>query len=135
MNDPDMWQLYQQTQFLMDQLICKDITFAIVTACNPGGQIMPLETNRVRDNILQREIAEQEWVSRSLYGCSPDFSHRERSWALIIERDEALSLAGRHQQNALFWVEQGELFLIPCLLKGYEETHLGRFCSRVTLRA
>lgn len=135
MDEHKLWLLYQQTQFLLDQNLCDEVSFAIVTACNPKGELMPTECNRVLDNSLQREIGSKAWVARSVYGCSPDFSHRERSWALLIDRAEALSLGTRYQQNAIFWVESGELFLLPCMLQGFEEMHLGKFRTRVTLRA
>ena len=68
------------------------------------------------------------------WGSAPDECWQEASLLLHIPQGEAIRLAARFGQNALYWVVEGELWLVPVLLKG-APCHLGRLTSRWMLRA
>ncbi|MCU4675587.1 DUF3293 domain-containing protein [Catenovulum sp. 2E275] len=125
-----LWQLYSETVFLLEQPLGEQIDFAIITAYNPKGQACTLGFNRLQDKALQADITNFRTPYRRLWGCSPQLDYSEKSWAVSINKQQALTLATKYQQNALYWVEQGELFLIPCMLTSHNEENLGRFKSR-----
>jgi len=128
----ELWKVYQHTVFLMAQPLSKAVSFAIVTACNPAGKNCSDAYNQCLDKRLQASILALGCPFRSLVGASPDLSHREKSWALLLDKHEAIQLAEAYQQNAIFWVEQDQLSLIPVLLAPWvEETPMGSFCARV----
>lgn len=126
-----LWQAYKSTVFVLEQPLGCHFDFAIITACNPQGQDLPNSANRLRDKALQQDIAQTGAVYRSLYGCSPEFDYCERSWAVATDKQHATALAEKYQQNAIYWVEQGQLFLTPCLLTDFNEEHLGAFQNRL----
>lgn len=108
--------------------------YAIVTAWNPASRRVGIRRNGRRQRALSRAIDDSHgphlgpvWVS------APDESWQEESLLLRASREEAISLAVRFGQNAIYWVEQGELWLLPALMKG-EPRHLGRLASRWIVR-
>nr|WP_243468251.1 DUF3293 domain-containing protein [Vibrio vulnificus] len=54
----------------------------------------------------------------------------EESFAVEINLNYALNLAREFQQNAIYFVEQGELFLVSCLSDERKES-LGPFDQRI----
>jgi len=128
----ELWGLYQHTVFLMSQPLSKTISFAIVTACNPAGKSCSDAHNLCLDKRLQASILALRCPFRALVGASPDLSHQEKSWALLVDKPEAIRLAEAYQQNAIYWVEQDRLLLTPVLLAPLvEETPLGSFRARL----
>ncbi len=127
-----VWHCYQQTQFLLTQALSPTLSFAIVTAHNPRGKIMFAPQNRLLDRKLQQKIEKLRRPYRSLIGSSADLSHMEKSWAIPMEKLAAIELAKEFQQNAIYYIHQDQLQLVPCLLP-YEEVCLGSFSDRVKL--
>ena len=58
-------------------------------------------------------------------GSDEDERWQEASLLLPLSLPEAIRLAARFGQNALCWVREGELWLVPVLLEG-TPCHLGR---------
>ncbi len=134
MNTQTLWQLYQTTHFVMEQPLSNQLSFAILTAFNPRGETAPAARNRVLDRCFQQQVEEEGILYREIWGCSPDYLYCEKSWALMLEQSQAVAWAERYQQNAIFYVEQDELLLVPCLLE--EQTRsLGRFSERLSIGA
>ena len=125
-----VWQLYKQTVFLLEQPLNSQLSFAIITAYNPQGQQCNLGYNHSQDNKLQADIDILGCVYRKLWGCSPALDYAEKSWMISTDKTTAIKLAEKYQQNALYWVEQGELLLLPCLLKMKSEESIGAFDTR-----
>ncbi|AHX61999.1 hypothetical protein B224_3770 [Aeromonas media WS] len=107
--------------------------YAIVTAWNPASQLVGMRRNARRQRALSRHLADT-LVMGPVWGSAPDECWQEASLLLHIPQGEAIRLAARFGQNALYWVVEGELWLVPVLLKG-EPCHLGRLTSRWMLRA
>ncbi len=124
------WSLYKKTIFVMVSPLGKHLSYAIVTAENPAGVMVPDSVNLMLDNAIQARIIQMSCQYRCLYGCSPDYSHYEKSWALVIEKHKAIQLAKEFEQNAIYWVEKGELYLTPVCMEGVREESLGDFGSR-----
>lgn len=80
-----------------------DQPFAILTSHNPHGIVLEAAENNRRFAELEEEL----WSSGHEYlvidACSPDRLHCELSVAARIDRDEALRIAERWEQIAIFW--------------------------------
>ena len=105
-------------------------TFSILTADNPRGEISDAHTNRRAERALRNELCLRCKPAR-LQGCSPDGVHCENSFAAAVTPRLAQTLAGRYRQNALYYVEKGVLYLVPCLMKGRRRERLGWFVERI----
>lgn len=130
-----LWQCYQDVEFLFSQPLSSDISFAIITAHNPKGQILTSCQNRLLDRKLQYEIEQLRQPYRAMMGTSLDRSHMEKSWAVSTDKNSAMILGRKFQQNAIYFVEHDKLQLIPCLFSAsqYQEQIIGHFSSRVSL--
>ncbi|MCG9754897.1 DUF3293 domain-containing protein [Shewanella insulae] len=126
------WQCYQQTQFLLTQPFSPSLSFAIITAHNPKGQHLSPSQNRLLDKQLQRHIQRLQYPYRALIGASADRVHMEKSWAISIDKVTAVELGKVFNQNAIYFVEEDELQLVPCLVE-YDELTLGQFSARVCM--
>ncbi|GAA5215989.1 DUF3293 domain-containing protein [Corallincola platygyrae] len=129
----DVWELYKHTKFVMAQPLSASLSFAVITAHNPRGEVMSEAYNRFLDQCLQQDIASLNTPYRSVWGSAPDFSHNERSWAVLADKNTAVELAKQYQQNAIYWINQNQLYLTPCMMSQQNEVHLGEFDRRVVV--
>lgn len=127
-----LWQAYQDTLFLLTQQLSIDSSFAIITAHNPLGRIMTPCQNRLLDSKLQQEINTLSVPYRALVGTAADRKHMEKSWAVMLSRQDAIKLGFKFNQNAIYFVDEGDLYLVPCHLK-MPEVCLGQFITRTQL--
>jgi len=129
------WQCYKEAEFLFTQALSSELTFAIITAHNPKGQLLSASQNRLLDRQLQFEIQQLHRPYRAMIGASVDRCHMEKSWAVSIDKASAIRLGCQFNQNAIYFVEHDNLQLIPCLLSESErkEVEIGPFSSRVRL--
>lgn len=121
--------LYATTVFLY----CKPVPFrqfAIITACNPNGEILAEQTNKKLNISLSQQITQYEYVE--IIGASPDLSHQEPSFAIAMELAKAQALAKRLQQNAIFWVQDDEVFIVPAGLH-FQQVAIGSFKQKCRL--
>lgn len=127
-----LWQCYQNPLFLLTQALSCDFPFAIITAHNPAATLLTPSQNRLLDRQLLREIELLMCPYRALIGAAPDLSHMEKSWATLIDKDTAVALGFKFNQLAIYFVENGELSLVPCSLAGnVEAIRLGKFADFV----
>jgi hypothetical protein len=127
-----LWRYYQETQFLITQGLSSKISFAIITAHNPRGKTLTPCQNRLLDRKLQQAILMLRRPYRAMVGASQDRKHMEKSWAVSTDKASAIELGRKFNQNAIFYVEDDKLQLVPCLLSG-QETSLGAFSPRVNV--
>lgn len=127
-----LWESYKTSIFLCHQALNCDLDFAIISAQNPAGQTEHPYLNLRRDNQLQACLNQQRLPYRSVIGSAPDLSFQEKSWIVLCNKSCAIELALQFEQNAIYWVEQGELFLVPVLMMQNEE-RLGSFSERLVL--
>lgn len=128
-----LWEDYQKTHFLLTQQLNPAFSFAIVTAHNPlGSKLTPCQ-NRLLDRALQRKILEYRSPYRSLIGAAPDLSHMEKSWAVFIDKEQALELGREFRQLAIYYVNNGFLSLISCSKNAIKEVDIGAFHHRQIL--
>lgn len=131
----NLWENYRKICFIAPFSAPKWPAYAIVTAWNPASRQLGMRRNTRRQRALWRAIAAvPRWlVMGPCRGSSLDESWQESSLLLASTRSEAIRLAARFGQNAIYWVEQGELWLLPVLLAG-EPDHLGRIESHWIVR-
>jgi len=103
--------------------------FHIITACNPG-EIVADEVNADADGRLREELDRTGGRCFRIIGCSPNFFHREEGWGVEgLTSDEAVAIARKFGQNALFEIKQGVLAVVGCL--SGERINLGPLQSRI----
>lgn len=115
--------LYQDVIFISEDKIEAE-TFAIITACNPLGRVLNQEANTDLTGDLKSQLEPES--CQNLIGASPDKSHQEVSFLWQTDKSKAVELASQFLQNAIYWIENGELFLVPVKMSG-EEVSMGKF--------
>lgn len=80
-----------------------DQPFAILTSYNPRGVVLDAAENERRFAELEAELKSSGREYLVMDACSPDKSHCECSVAIKIDRTEALRIAERWEQIAIFW--------------------------------
>jgi hypothetical protein len=103
--------------------------FAIITAWNPEGLMVDDAVNETADRTLMHELDDLGPAPFRVTGCSPDLSHREPGWAVVISKVEAIALGRRHRQLGVWLIRGGELVLVDCA--SGEETAAGKFSERI----
>lgn len=92
-----------------------DQPFAIITPCNPHGWELDEATNTRRLIDFEQALVERGLPSVPAEGRSPDATHREPGWALLLPRDEAVGLARQWGQLGLYWWDgtRFEVVMVP----------------------
>ena len=80
-----------------------DAPFAVLTSHNPRGETVADEENTRRFAELEAELTSRGTDYTVMDACSPDKSHCECSVALTVPLKEALDIARRWEQVAIFW--------------------------------
>ncbi|KDM90441.1 DUF3293 domain-containing protein [Photobacterium galatheae] len=121
-----LWQNYQQIIFRADQAL-PFTTFAILTAFNPESIVLSCKENHQRQASLEAALFKLGYSFQPLDCSAPDGSWHEPSLAVAIDMVSARKIAARWHQNALYWVTQQQLTLVPVLLEkqGLTPTVLG----------
>lgn len=125
----DLWENYKTSVFLCHQSLGDQIDFAIISAQNPKGEIYPLQHNLTLSREFETHLNDLHLPYRTLIGASPDLTFQEKSFAVLCDKASALDMALQFEQNAIYWVEAGQLFLVPALMPQNEE-YLGLYCQR-----
>ncbi|MFY7818462.1 MAG: DUF3293 domain-containing protein [Akkermansiaceae bacterium] len=90
-------------------------SFGVITACNPDGKNQTDGDNQIATESLQRALQEEGLVHFPVIGGSPDFTHQEAGFGVIWNSsNEAVAWGRKFQQEAIFWVEKGIVYLISC---------------------
>ncbi len=125
----DLWESYKSSVFICYQPLGDAVNFAIISAQNPAGAVQHPHHNLRLDCEFESHLDLHQLPYRAIIGSSPDLSFQEKSWAVLCEKNLALQLARQFQQNAIYWVEAGQLYLVPALWRG-EEEYLGLYQQR-----
>ena len=118
-----MWENYKMIRLLANAPQPEWACFAIITAWNPASTLRHPEENDAHQQDLLNQL--MNFPLLEVWGCSPDLSWRERSVAVACPLAFARQLAIRFGQNAIYWVDQGGLWLVPVLLQHEETVSLG----------
>lgn len=123
-----LWENYRKVCFIAPFAPPHCPAYAIITAWKWVG----LRRNARRQRALVRQVGEC-LVMGEVWGSDEDERWQEASLLLPLSQPEAIRLAARFGQNALYWVREGELWLVPVLLEG-TPCHLGGLASRWRFR-
>ncbi|MDF2179114.1 DUF3293 domain-containing protein [Aliiglaciecola sp. CAU 1673] len=126
-----LWQQYQTVQFLCAQKPVFSSQFAIITACNPAGEVLVEKRNSALHNTFEKRLQGLELPYVEMTGASLDLRHQEPGFAISCRFDQAMQLAVEYHQNAFYWVEDDQLWLMPCLAAGRSEVNLGPFAPYI----
>jgi hypothetical protein len=88
-------------------------SFAVVTAQDPMGKTQPPEVNQALATKLQDHVRSLGVPYARVEACSPDRSHCEDSIALVLARDECVTLARDYDQLAIFWFDGDAFWIVP----------------------
>ena len=99
-------------------------TFAVLTAENPAGQNpedapseraaeQREERNERRTSRLEQALATAAVPFVAVDGSAPDGTYRERCVAAVMPQRDAVELARRLDQLALFWFDGRDFWLLP----------------------
>jgi hypothetical protein len=102
-------------------------SFYIVTAWNPFGKTVSVEENHARDAQLESDV--QSRKPFRVIGMSPDEKHGEPGWGFVATEEEALALAIKYEQDAIYHIGDNQLTLISA--DGSERAQLGLWPERV----
>lgn len=136
--DGNLWLTYQKTWFKMPKLPNYNNNFCIVTAFNPQGNPQSSTQNICQNRELAHELSLSKLKYYAIRAGNADFSYFEDSFIVECSKLQALCLGRKWQQNAVFWVDSSQLYLLACqpLIiqhKTITQTHIGDFTQRVLL--
>ena len=88
--------------------------FAIITACDPDGDVTSPERNLAADAALEAELRASGYRLHRITGGSADGVHLEPGWGVPIGLPGAVEFGRRYGQLAVFAVRAGRLALVDC---------------------
>jgi hypothetical protein len=106
---------YKQVRFLVSPSAEIPERFGIVTAYNPNGIDADEAQNLTATENLRRQLLNEHFKFFKVTGCSPDLRHQEPGFGIASDNHEAIIVLGRAwEQQAVFWVQDGIVHLVPC---------------------
>ena len=79
---------------------------------------MERSSNHLRTAILQTELERLAAPHVPVQACSSDGSHCEASFAVGLGLTDAVALAARHDQLAIFWFDGISFWIVPARSNG-----------------
>jgi uncharacterized protein DUF3293 len=89
--------------------------FAIMTAFDPRGENLSPAQNQQRTQALDARLRAGSYRFAQVDACSPDRSHCECSFAVVMPQDIALALARELEQVAIFWFDGAAFWILGAL--------------------
>jgi hypothetical protein len=89
--------------------------FAILTAFDPRGENLSPAENERRTRVLSARLRSSGYKFVRVDCCSPDRSHCECSFAVVMPQEEALDLAREMEQVAIFWFDGARFWILGAL--------------------
>lgn len=86
--------------------------FAIMTAFDPCGENLSPAENEERTEQLAARLRSTDYRFVPVDCCSPDRSHCECSFAVVMPQEEALDLARDMEQVAIFWFDGTRFWIL-----------------------
>lgn len=90
--------------------------FWVITACDPNGLPLDPAKNEERTAALAEELVSSGFPHFSVTGYDPrpGECHREPGYGICCEEAEALRIARRWEQIAVYHIKDGMVFLVFC---------------------
>ena len=122
---------YDQAHFQLDSpAVDLPVRFGIVTACNPMGVTVEASVNEGLDRDLVMSLLGQGIPHFRVTGGSRDMSHTEPGYGCAVDLERIVELGRQWNQEAVFWVQEDQLFLVSCD-GSKQEKPLGSFRKRL----
>ncbi|WP_434997108.1 DUF3293 domain-containing protein [Vibrio scophthalmi] len=125
--DAHLWKIYCDPYFKFDKIIELN-DFVVITASNPKSVKLSDGENSIRNKHLSDDL--QHFHPVKLWVGNYDFSWFEEGFAAQISLSIAVELAHKYQQNAIYFVQDGQLFLLSCR-SDKTQIDLGEWCHRL----
>jgi Protein of unknown function (DUF3293) len=109
--------------------------FGVITGYNPNGQLAVNAVNLQADYKLKESLERSKLPHFRVTGESQNGSHQEPGFGVVTgDPKEIERLAREFEQEALFWIQDGEIF---CITVGESSMHrIGPWSERhIQLRA
>lgn len=109
--DAYLWRAYSEIciEFITEW---DSENYVIITAWNPQSRKLSNELNRIKNLDLEQRLKIYDYQNVKVG--NPSFSWVEDSFAVEMTLAQGCELAQKYQQNAIYWVENGVLFLVSC---------------------
>ncbi|WP_241210342.1 DUF3293 domain-containing protein [Vibrio ichthyoenteri] len=111
MMDAHLWQIYCDPYFKIDKMFNLN-DFVVITASNPQSYKLSDHENSIRNKHLSCDLS--NFTLHEIWVGDGDFDWFEASFAVEIPLPFAIELAHKYQQNAIYFVQDGQLFLLSC---------------------
>ena len=122
---------YDQAHFQLDSpAVDLPVEFGIVTAGNPMGVTVEASVNEGLDRDLGLSLLRRGIPHFRVTGGSRDMSHAEPGYGCAVDLERIVELGRQWNQEAVFWVQEDQLFLVSCTDSKHEEP-LGSFRERL----
>ena len=109
--DAYLWRAYSNVRLkFLAAWECQ--RYVIITACNPRSSQVSREINCIKNLQLERDVARFSYQYVKVG--DPDFDWVEDSFAVEMPLTQGCDLAQVYEQNAIYFVENGVLFLVSC---------------------
>ncbi|MBR9788382.1 MAG: DUF3293 domain-containing protein [Vibrionaceae bacterium] len=109
--DASLWNSYANSFFHFEAK-WNVLSYVVITAWNPYSNLRSKEDNCIINQTLEKRLKHVNYVP-VIVGDST-FEWYEESFAAEISIEKAISLANEFQQNAIYYVSQGDIYLIAC---------------------
>ncbi len=90
---------------------------AVITACNPEGKIASEAENRQRTAGLHDQLARLGHEAFPVTGYDAGSPHQEPGFGVLCPLANAYAIGNALNQEAIFWIDRGQVNLVPCLQK------------------
>ena len=97
------------------------VAFGVVTSCNPNGVTVSAAENAQAVGALRAVLEAEGLAFFEVTGGSADLTHAEPGFGIAASLDFCLALGRRWEQEAIFWVAQGVVFLVGCRDEPHEK--------------
>ena len=91
--------------------------FAVLTAFDPRGRDLSPAENEKRRSDLDRRLKTEGYRFAHVDACSPDRSHCECSFAVVMPQNKAIDLARELEQVAIFWFDGERFWILGAILE------------------
>jgi Protein of unknown function (DUF3293) len=106
---------YHETRFRMPRDVSSwPAKFALITGYATTGEVWSDARNQQANDALERVlIATGKWMA-PITGYSPSTGHAEPGWAVELPFEKCCDLGVDFLQDAIYFVENGTLYVSPC---------------------
>ncbi len=123
-----LWECYANSYFHFEQPWQED-NYAIITAWNPFSKKQSQQINCINNQKLELDI--QGFVFGRVMVGDRSFAWYEKSYSVVMEKQQAIELGRKYKQHAIYYVEQASiLYLVSCHMDKVQQK-LGDITTRI----